>query len=190
VVGIVAARKGAKGARVEALAALRMRAARSRHGATNPPDGTKRNVTERCCDCCCWCVWARRCPCECGWVRGAMDVSCLLRSFSVVRNTLPGGAAPGQQGFFDAAALEAARDVDAKWPAFAWDAPANYHQYGRWFSDQWATPRDVPHWYNQPDGGHLTRHSAGFLQPHLYGPLQAQQPAHPPPGLVLPRPVL
>uniref|UniRef100_A0A915K6I6 Secreted protein n=1 Tax=Romanomermis culicivorax TaxID=13658 RepID=A0A915K6I6_ROMCU len=64
---------------------------------------------------------------------------------------------------------------DGKWPAYAWDAPANYHNYGKLYSDSWLFPYNVPTWYNQPDAD-LFKGTAGYLQPPFYGNSANYQP--------------
>lgn len=58
---------------------------------------------------------------------------------------------------------------DGKWPAYGWDAPANYHNYGKVQYDNWLFPSNVPRWYGQPDGGRGLQGTQGWLWPMFYG---------------------
>jgi len=58
---------------------------------------------------------------------------------------------------------------DGKWPAYAWDAPANYHQRGKVYADGWLFPANTPRWYDQRDA-QLFQGTAGYLAPSFYLP--------------------
>uniref|UniRef100_A0A915L3S7 G-protein coupled receptors family 1 profile domain-containing protein n=1 Tax=Romanomermis culicivorax TaxID=13658 RepID=A0A915L3S7_ROMCU len=94
---------------------------------------------------------------------------------SIVRNTIPSSDLQTHTSDFNdfLEADKASRDVDAKWPAHSWHSPSNYHNFGKYSNDNWQVPPNVPHWYNQPDGGVILRGTAGFLTPYIYGPINS-----------------